>query len=41
MGIGWVRPLNETTLFYEINPALIIGESKSTVALPFRIGIIF
>lgn len=41
LGIGWVRPLHETTLFYEFNPALIIGEKEVQVALPFRIGLIF
>ncbi len=41
LGIGWVRPLNETTLFYEVNPALIIGEKDVQVAIPFRIGLIF
>ncbi len=41
LGIGWVRALNETTLFYEVNPALIIGEEHVDFALPFRIGLIF
>ncbi|WP_457652601.1 hypothetical protein [Rhodocaloribacter sp.] len=41
LGIGWVRALSETTLFYEVNPALIIGEKDVAFALPFRIGLIF
>ena len=41
LGVGWVRSLNETTLYYEVNPALIVGESRSTVALPLRVGVIF
>ena len=40
-GIGKARVLNETTLFYEIVPALIIGESRLGIAVPLRIGIIF
>ena len=40
LGVGWVRPLRETTLFYEINPALIIKRDAISVAFPFRIGII-
>lgn len=40
MGLGWVKPLRETTLFYEINPALIIKRSKVSLAFPFRIGVI-
>ncbi len=40
VGIGWVRALSESVLFYEINPALIIGKESVGVAIPFRIGII-
>lgn len=40
-GVGWVRTLNETTLFYEIDPALVIGKEAVDVIFPFRIGIIF
>lgn len=41
VGVGWVKPLRESVLFYELNPALIIGESKVSAAIPFRIGVIF
>lgn len=41
LGIGWVRALSESVLFYEIDPALIIGKADIGVAIPFRIGIIF
>jgi len=41
LGLGWVKALNETTLFYEVNPALVIGDSDVQVVVPFRIGIIF
>lgn len=40
-GIGWVIQLQESSLFYEIDPALIIGEESADVAVPFRIGVIF
>ena len=40
-GIGWVTPLNETSVFYEVNPALIIADSRTSVMLPVRIGLIF
>ncbi len=41
LGVGWVQALNETTLFYEVNPALLIGETDVSLLLPFRLGIIF
>jgi len=40
-GVGWVKPLRESVLFYEVVPALIIGAEKVAVAIPFRIGVIF
>jgi len=40
-GIGWVRPLRESVLFYELNPALVIGKDEVSAAIPFRIGVIF
>ncbi len=40
LGVGWVRALSETTIFYEINPALIIGQENVSIALPFRVGVI-
>ena len=40
-GFGWVQSLQSTTLFYEIDPALIIGQSSVNLILPFRIGVIF
>lgn len=41
LGIGWVRALSESVLFYEIDPALIIGKKGVGAAIPFRVGIIF
>lgn len=40
-GIGWVKPLRESVLFYELDPALVIGRDKVSAAIPFRIGVIF
>ena len=41
LGLGWVRALQETSLFYEVDPALIIGENSVDIAIPLRIGVIF
>ncbi|CAN5597233.1 hypothetical protein BH23BAC4_BH23BAC4_11190 [soil metagenome] len=40
-GLGWAFPLQETSVYVEVNPALVIGGSESTVVLPVRAGIIF
>ncbi len=40
-GVGWVQLLRETTIFYEINPAMIIGKDQVHLAIPVRVGIIF
>lgn len=40
-GVGWVQTLRETTIFYELDPALVIAESKVDLAIPLRVGIIF
>jgi hypothetical protein len=36
-----VQRLNETTVYYEINPALVIGEEDVDLVFPLRLGIIF
>ena len=41
LGVGWVRPLNETTLYYEIDPTLLSEAETVSVTLPLRIGVIF
>jgi len=41
IGIGWVHALQETSLYYEVNPALIVGEDNVDIAIPVRIGVIF
>lgn len=40
-GVGWVHALNESSLFYEFNPALVVGRKDVALAVPFRIGLIF
>lgn len=40
-GMGWVVPLRESSLFFEINPSLVIGQSRTAIALPVRVGVIF
>ena len=41
VGIGRVQTLMDSSLFYEINPGLLIGDESVDLLLPFRIGIIF
>lgn len=41
LGLGWVRPLQETSLYVEIDPALVIGESRTALIVPARVGVIF
>ena len=41
LGLGWVRGLDETTLFYEVDPQIIIGREDVSFAIPLRIGVIF
>lgn len=40
-GVGWARPLQETSLYVEFNPAIIIGSERSALVLPARVGVIF
>ena len=40
-GIGRVQSLTESSFYYEINPAFVIGSQKVEFILPFRVGIIF
>jgi hypothetical protein len=39
--MGWVRGLYATRLFYELDPAIVIGESRIDLIFPFRLGVIF
>jgi len=40
-GAGWAFPLRESSFYVEIVPALVVGRSAATVAIPFRLGVIF
>jgi hypothetical protein len=40
-GAGWAFPLRETSFYVELAPALVIGRSTSTIAVPLRLGVIF
>lgn len=40
-GIGKVWLLRDTSLFFEFDPALIVGETQTDVLLPVRLGVIF
>ncbi len=41
IGFGRAHGFGESAVFYEINPALIIGSEKLGFLLPVRLGIIF
>jgi hypothetical protein len=41
LGLGWVRPLQETSLYVEIDPSIIIGETRTAFVVPARVGVIF
>lgn len=41
LGIGWAFPLNETSLYVELDPSLVIGTNETTVVVPARVGVIF
>ena len=40
-GLGKVWLLNESSFFFEFNPALFVGEEQTDVVLPLRVGVIF
>lgn len=41
LGLGQVRPLTDTSIFYEVNLTLIIGEDNVGLGIPIRGGVIF
>lgn len=41
LGLGWVRPLRESSLYVEVDPSLIIGETRTALVVPVRVGVIF
>jgi len=40
-GVGKVWLLNESSFFFEFDPALFVGKEQTDVLLPLRIGVIF
>jgi hypothetical protein len=40
-GVGWVLPLRESSVYFEINPALVVGRERTALAIPARVGVIF
>jgi hypothetical protein len=40
-GVGWVTQLSQSTLYWEIDPALIVESSRIDLAIPLRLGVIF
>ena len=41
IGVGTAVPLNDTSVFFEINPSLLVGEDETTGVLAARAGVIF
>lgn len=41
LGIGRVWPLQESSLYVEFNPGLLVGEDTTHLVFPIRIGVIF
>lgn len=40
-GFGRVWLLRDTSIFFEVDPALVVGEETSNVLFPVRVGVIF
>ncbi len=41
LGVGWAFPLHDTSLYVEVDPALVVGSRETTVVIPLRVGVIF
>ncbi|MEM1044151.1 MAG: hypothetical protein AAGI91_16200 [Bacteroidota bacterium] len=41
LGLGWAQPLNETSLYIELDPAIVIGETRTAFIAAARVGVIF
>ncbi len=41
LGLGWAQPLNETSLYVEVDPSIVIGETRTAVVVAARVGVIF
>ena len=40
-GAGWAVPLNETSIYFELNPSLVVGAEETGVVVAARTGVIF
>ena len=40
-GFGWAIPLNETSIYFELNPSLVVGSEETGVVVVGRTGVIF
>ena len=40
-GFGLAVPLSETSIYFEVDPALVVGSSEITFVIPGRVGVIF
>ena len=40
-GAGWAIPLNETSIYFELNPSLVVGSEETGVVVSARTGVIF
>lgn len=40
-GAGVAVPLSETSLYFEVDPAIVVGSSKTSFIIPGRVGVIF
>lgn len=41
VGIGRAWLLEESSLFFEVNPGFLVGSETTTLVLPLRVGVIF
>lgn len=40
-GFGWAFPFSETSVYVEVDPAIVVGAESTSVLLPARVGVIF
>ncbi|MEM1054034.1 MAG: hypothetical protein AAGI52_00800 [Bacteroidota bacterium] len=40
-GFGVAVPLSETSIYFEVDPAIVVGSSETTFVIPGRVGVIF
>lgn len=41
LGVGTAVPLRDTSVFFEVNPSLLVGETETTAVVAARAGVIF